>query len=202
MSATNTRQCVNARLRNPLPVRPRPCLKGNSVSEATFVHRSGSAKYLLKDCLPDPSPLPPSLPSSPSLLPVSPSPPLLSPPPATHLPTHTPERVLRAPALPSVSVMFSETDPNVSSSEHNVWNSLLELFAHFGVAPHLVQCSDDRSGFMVVTTCHLALDVLLMMQEDSPHCEGRWAFGFRPVSYWSRSSFDELPVAPRRSHSV
>ena len=93
--------------------------------------------------------------------------------------------------------VFFENDSDGSTSEHNVWDSLLVLFAHFGVARHLVQCLGDPSGIKVATACHFA-----MMQDDAPTARQDGSSVFDPCPFGEEDRLDELLAARSRSHSL
>ena len=61
-----------------------------------------------------------------------------------------------------------DEDSDDSAAEHNVWNGLLQLFAHYTIAPLLMLCLDGSIGLAVATSCHFALDVFTMMQPRQP----------------------------------
>ena len=71
-------------------------------------------------------------------------------------------------ALPSAVMMLVDDESDGHASKHNVWNELLELFVHFTVVPLLAHCLDEPIGIEVAITCHFAMDVCTVIQEDPP----------------------------------
>ena len=96
-------------------------------------------------------------------------------------------------------MMFVDDDSDGYASEHIVWNELLELFAHFTVAPLLAHCLDDPIGIEVAITCHFAMGVCTMMQEDPPPaCQTRYPAGKFKESLMPPLSLTVSPF-PRQS---
>ena len=60
--------------------------------------------------------------------------------------------------------MEDDQDLDDLEADHNVWNDLLQLFAHHAIAPFLVPVLDDSSECSVALSCHFAFDVFTVMQ--------------------------------------
>ena len=61
-----------------------------------------------------------------------------------------------------------------SVAKHNVWNGLLQLFAHYTISPLLVLGLDDSIELAVAMPCHFTLDVFTMMQQHLPSDDETW----------------------------
>ena len=59
-------------------------------------------------------------------------------------------------------------DFDVNEADHNVWNDLLQLFAHHTIAPLLVFALDDSSELSLALSCHFPSDVFSVMQHGLP----------------------------------
>ena len=68
-----------------------------------------------------------------------------------------------------------DEDSDDSATEHNVWNGLPQLFAHCTISPLPVLGLDDTTELAVATSCHFALGVFTMVQQDLPPVKvGSW----------------------------
>ena len=114
---------------------------------------------------------------------------------------------------PSKLVGDASSDDASSGSwfEHNVWNPLLEMWAHFTVGPNLVKFLDGSSGVKVALTCHFGVDVFTTMQDlaeparrsgpcaSDPHPLGGGFFGDRVLAPCRRSHSPRAEGLPRAS---
>ena len=73
---------------------------------------------------------------------------------------------MRRPGV--VSFVKDDQDFDHNEADHNVWNDLLQLFAHHMIASLLVLSLDDSSALSLALSCHFALDVFIVMQHGLP----------------------------------